>query len=143
MPISNTSSDHSLDVVHQSCVELSHSLLQSCSLLSHWSMCFTLSFAHCSSALHLPYDMPGILADLQLHVAHEHSLSDLQSHDTCCKSTFGTTDTLPCIGTMMSSSLIQPNLECSSHGMLYSSAALQMRGSSSFNMLSGCFISWG
>ena len=126
MPISNTSSDNSLDAVHQSCVALSHSSPQSCSLLSHWSMCFTLSFAHCSSALHLQYDVHGILADMQLHVALEHGLSDLQPHDTCCKSTFGATDTLPCIGTMMSSSLIHPNLERSSLGMLYSSAALQM-----------------
>ena len=61
-----------------------------------------------------------------LHVALEHGFSDLSPHTTCCKSSFGATDTLPCIGTMISSSLIQPNLESYSLGMLYSSAALQM-----------------
>ena len=70
--------------------------------------------------------MHGILADLQLHVVLEHSFTDLHPHATFCKSTFGATDTLPCIVTMISSSLIQPNLESSCLGMLYSSAALYM-----------------
>ena len=56
----------------------------------------------------------------------EHGFSDLQPHATCCKRTFGATDTLPCIETMISSSWIQTNFESSCLGMLYSSATLQM-----------------
>ena len=65
--------------------------------------------------------MLGILADLQLHVS-----LDLQPHATCCKGTLGETYTLPCIGTMISSSFIHQNLKSSSMWMLYSSVSLQM-----------------
>ena len=68
----------------------------------------------------MQYDVHDILADLQLHVS-----IDLQPHATCCKGTFGEMYTLPCIGTMISSFFIHPNVESSSLEMLYSSAALK------------------
>ena len=97
----------------------------SSSVSTAYSVFFVCTFAQCSFASHLQYEVHDTPANWQLQLALEHCGTDLHPQATSSNNSLGAT-TVPWTGTGMSSAIFHPNMERLVAGGSFWSAALQI-----------------